>query len=118
MKAVRYTVKAYTAAFVTLAIGVALSVEQNDWSWFSRSGSLIVVYGIVLTSHHIFVHMRKLDQLQGKRHSQTRRDWARESKYDFIHDDVEKSWVNEKSGLLMLIIGTLIWGFGDLLGTL
>ena len=118
MKSVRYTIKAYTAALATLAAGVVLSIDQNDWSWFSRSGSLIVVYGIILTSHHIFVHMHNLSHLQHHRTSQIQRDWAKESKYEFIHDNVEQSWMNEKSGLLMLVLGTLIWGFGDLVGML
>jgi len=118
MKSVRYTIKAYTAALVTLAAGVILSIDLSDWSWFSRSGSLIVVYGIILTSHHIFVHMHNLNHIQHqhRRASQIQRDWAKESKYEFIHDDVEHTWMNEKSGLLMLVLGTLIWGFGDLIG--
>ncbi len=37
---------------------------------------------------------------------------------EFIHDDIEHTWMNEKSGLLMLVLGTLIWGFGDLIGIL
>jgi len=118
MKSTRYTIKAYAAAFVTLAAGVALSVESGDWSWFSRSGSLIVVYGIILTSHHIFVHVHNLNHMQHHRNSQIQRDWARETKHEFIHDDIEHTWMNEKSGLLMLVLGTLIWGFGDLIGRL
>lgn len=118
MKSIRYTIKAYAAAIVTLMIGAVLSIDLDDWSWFSRSGSLIVVYGIILTSHHIFVHMHNLSHMQHRRMSQINRDWARESKHEFIHDDIEHTWKNEKYGLLMLVLGTLIWGFGDLIGTL
>jgi hypothetical protein len=113
----RFTLKAYTAALITLMVGAGLSVELGDWSWFSRCGSLVVINGIILTSHHIIEHMHNLGRQQ-RRDLMVNRDWAANDKQHFIHDDHEVLWRSEKTGLYMLIIGTLVWGFGDLINLL
>ncbi|MCW8824840.1 MAG: hypothetical protein OQK78_00265 [Gammaproteobacteria bacterium] len=115
MKAKIFTLRAITTAIVTLMIGALLSLEFDDWGWFSRSGSLVVINGIILTSHQIIQHMHNLSQYQQQRQSQFQRDWAHEDKHHLIRDDSENRWKSEKYGLYMLIVGTVVWGFGDLL---
>ncbi|QKQ27902.1 hypothetical protein [Candidatus Reidiella endopervernicosa] len=117
MRTRRFTLKAYTAAFATLLIGAVISIRLGDWSWFSRSGSLVVVNGIILTSHQIIEHMHALTR-NHQHGMQVRHDWASEEKHNLINGDNEKRWRIEKYGLYMLIIGTLVWGFGDLVNTL
>jgi ABC-type phosphate transport system permease subunit len=112
-----FTLKAYTAALLTLLLGVVLSLELGDWGWFSRCGSLVVINGIILTSHQIIEHMQHLSREQ-RRDAMVNRDWAAEDKHHFLHDDHELRWRSEKYGLYMLIIGTLVWGFGDLINQL
>ncbi len=111
-----YTLRAYAVALITLLIGAAISRETGDWSWFSRFGALVVVNGILLTSHHIIIHIHNLSHYHQRR--SCNRDWAADDKYEFIHDDNEHRWMSEKHGLYMLIGGTLIWAFGDLLNLL
>lgn len=118
VKARIFKLRAYTTALITLFIGAIVSVELNDWSWFSRSGSLVVINGILLTSHQIIQHMQTLGQYQRRGNSQFEKDWAHEEKHQFIHDDHENRWNSEKDGLYMLIFGTLVWGFGDLINIL
>jgi hypothetical protein len=114
MKSPRFTLKAYTAALLTLLIGVLLSVELGEWEWFARSGSLVVVYGIILTSHQIIEHMQHLGRQQ-RRDMMVNRDWGSDARHHFLHDDHEQRWRSEKNGLYMLIVGTVVWGFGDLI---
>lgn len=111
----RFTLHSYATALLTLAGGIFLSIELHDWSWFARSGSLLVVNGIILTSHHIFQHIHNLNDNQRQRGAQFVRDWGKSERHHLIHDDKEHTWRNEQSGLFMLIAGTIIWGFGDLL---
>ncbi len=118
MKALRFTINAYAVATCTLGLGIILSVRQGDWSWFSRSGSLVVINGIILTSRQILDHIQHLKQRQIRRESQFERDWAKEGKHHLIREDHEHLWKSEKYGLYMLISGTFIWGFGDLLNGL
>jgi len=115
MKIRRFAIRAYAIAALTLLLGLVLSVRLNSWTWLSRSGSLIVINGIVLTSHQIFEHMQRLRQSQMRRQSQFNRDWAGGEKSAFVHDKEELLWLSEKYGLYMLIFGTFIWGFGDLI---
>lgn len=117
MRHAHFTYKAYLAALITLLIGGVLSVRLGDWSWFSRCGSLVVVIGIILTSHQIIEHMHHLGR-QHRRDLMVNRDWASEEKHHFLHDDHERRWRSEKNGLYMLVIGTLVWGFGDLINLL
>jgi hypothetical protein len=116
MKQGLYTLRAYTIAAVTLLLGIIVSINVNEWSWFARSGALVVVNGILLTSHHIIIHMHSLNRYHQQR--LCNRDWAQDEKYEFIQDDNEHRWMSEKHGLYMLIGGTLIWAFGDLFNLL
>ena len=110
----RFTIRAYVIALLTLVLGIILSLKNHDWSWFSRCGSLVVINGIILTSHQIIEHMHLLKQRQMRQASQFERDWAHEDKHHFTHVGDDITWKLEKYGLYMLIIGTLVWGFGDL----
>ncbi len=111
------TLKAYFIASLILAAGALTSIGQGDWSWFSRCGSLVVVIGIILTSSQILEHIRMLKVRQINTHGDFNRDWAQQERQQTLQNSrfhEELTWANERSGLLMLISGTLIWGFGDL----
>ncbi len=107
-----------SSVFIT---GVWLSVHQNDWSWFARSGSMIVVIGIFLTSSQIIENSRKL-RIRRSRHEQNfHRDYADEIKrgtLDRSRSLDEDIWENGLRGFYLLVAGTLVWGFGDLVGYL
>jgi ABC-type phosphate transport system permease subunit len=112
------TLKAYAIAGVILTSGCMVSLSQNDWSWFSRCGSLVVIIGIILTSSQIFEHIQIMKLRQLNLSSALNRDWAQEDRQQTLHEsrfNEDIAWTNERSGLLMLITGTLIWGFGDLI---
>ena len=116
MRNPKFTLKAYTAALITLIIGVVPGLVFCDWIWVARCGSLVVVNGLILTSHQIIEHMQHLGRQQ-RRDSMVNRDWASDEKHHFLHDH-ELRWRSEKYGLYMLIVGTLVWGFGDLINLL
>lgn len=115
MKESGFAIKAYIVALLTLVLGAVLSINLDDWQWFARSGSLVVVNGIILTSHQIIEHVGRLNRRQSRWESQFHHDWADDDKQNLIYRD-EHLWATEKYGLYMLILGTLVWGFGDLLG--
>ncbi len=113
MRSSFFTLKAYSVALLTLAAGAGLSLHLSDWGWLSRSGSLVVINGIILTSHQIIEHIHQLGRWQAG-DSPCSRDWARADRRHFVHADHQVRWVSEKHGLFMLVFGTLVWGFGDL----
>ncbi len=110
--------RAYLWTSASLAGGVALSIYEQDWAWFARSGSLIVIIGILLTSALI------IEELQHMRHRRTRgdqeswssHDWADEAENHKKLRAGEEEFSGRSHGLYLLVLGTLVWGFGDVLG--
>lgn len=103
------------------ALSIWMSVHYQDWVWFSRSGSIIVIIGIVLTSSHIIENSSKLRARRRQHDNNFGRDYADETKqgtlkYSRRHD--EDLWESSSRGLYLLIAGTIIWGYGDLIGLL
>jgi len=113
------TRKALLLSVVVFAGGIWLSLKLVDWSWFSRSGSLIVIIGILLTSSQIIENSRKLKTRRSHHDHNFKRDFAEDIKKHNLersrHLD-ENIWENGLRGLYLLVAGTLIWGFGDLIG--
>ena len=115
------TRKALLLSVIVLASGIWLSIHKNDWSWFARSGSMIVVIGIFLTSSQIIENSRRL-KLRRSHHEQNfHRDYAEDIKLgslDRVRSLDEDIWENGLRGFYLLVVGTLVWGFGDLAGYL
>lgn len=115
------TRKALLLSTTVIIFGVWLSIDQNDWSWFARSGSMIVVIGIFLTSSQIIENSRRL-KLRRSHHEQNfHRDFAEDIKrgtLDRSRSLDEDIWENGLRGFYLLVVGTLVWGFGDLAGYL
>jgi len=110
-------IKSYSIAGLTLAAGVVFSLNYGDWEWFARSGSLVVVNGIILTSRQIIEHMYTLG-LWARSSVHCSRDWASAERHNLLQEDHHNRWLSEKYGLYMLVLGTVVWGFGDLPGRL
>lgn len=113
------TRKALLLSVIVLTGGIWFSIKLMDWSWFSRSGSLIVIIGIFLTSSQVIENSRRL-KIRRSRHEQNfTRDFAddlKTSTLDRSRSLDEDIWQNGLRGLYLLVSGTLIWGFGDLIG--
>jgi len=78
-----------------LIVGFYLSLTTGHGSWFSRSGALIVILGAVQASGRVFSHESSL------RYSLER---------VFTRDGLN----SEKVSLILIIVGTMVWAFGDL----
>ena len=122
--------KAYGLASLALAAGLFVSLTTSNWSWLSRSGSAVVVIGILLTSSQILEHSRRLKRRRPdweRRSSTLVKDGLIHTPQDFASEErlrsvahasnyEENTWEIEGYGLHILILGTLVWGFGDLVG--
>ena len=115
------TRKALVLSATVFTAGVLLSMNQNDWSWFARSGSMIVVIGIFLTSSQIIENSRRLKIRRSHHEQNFHRDYAEDIKRGTLERSRsldEDIWENGLRGFYLLVVGTLIWGFGDLAGYL
>ncbi len=111
-------------------LGIGISISNNDWTWFSRFGSLMVsqsIFGLVF--HQILLktrenHSELQEILKGRELPETE-DFSELQKETLsrLHNlDVEKNKILESVEFFFASInalfGTLIWGFGDLIGKL
>ena len=115
------TRKALLLSAIVIAGGIWFSLKFMDWNWFARSGSLIVIIGILLTSSQVIENSRKLKMRRSHHDHNFNRDFANDIKKQTLKRSRsldEDIWENGLRGLYLLVAGTLIWGFGDLVGTL
>jgi hypothetical protein len=108
---------AIVLSILVLLGGGIISYEFSDWSWFSRSGSLVVVIGIFLTSSQVIENNRRLKSRRHYREQNFNRDYAEDMKRQTLERSRsldEDIWASGLRGLYLLVTGTVVWGFGDL----
>ena len=125
------------AALLVLALGVIGSIYDPDGRWFQRSGSLVIVVVVfqvlrwrfsyirtkelleisvwALTFGVVLKWLRKKPKLSPEERHKQAHDYASETyKGDWEALETEEIWLWITEAFL-IIIGTLVWGFGDLL---
>lgn len=110
----------YFLSVTIILCSLYFSYFNQDWQWLSRSGCLIVILGIYLTSSQIIENSRRLSQRYRGAHrdGNFHRDWASDKHEKILHharSHEEGTWIMGKCGFNLLILGTFIWGFGDLI---
>jgi len=91
---------------VILIISLILSKRLNDPTLFSRSGSLITLLGIIMEYRRIMLIDKANESTDGNPVSlvQTRK----------LFNISPEDKTNRLIGNIIVIIGTIIWGYGDL----
>lgn len=120
----------YCVAVLIACLGATLSYVEflDDIDWFARSGSLIVILGILYTILEFYAHQDDHKVLKREapnayadlKYEHKRLDEKKvkiwKQKAEALEDDLktglEKRTMKHEGILLMT--GTLIWGFGDL----
>ena len=139
---------AWLAVVVATVVGVWLSLSKENWSIFARSGSIVVAVALLLAIYDHFSWARSLSELaRGVVKNEGVEDMfikdireallshgieKAENEIGFLAEQKSKSYYEmfpyrfsyhlkslfQKNELLIGIYGTLIWGFGDLIGKL
>jgi hypothetical protein len=106
------------AAALSLAAGLWASIATADWTWFARTGAVLTALGLVLASRKILIARADLVALLAdmERVDGAERTVRLES-FRRLQRDLDRQ-VMEKAGFGLLVLGTLVWGFGDLPGRL
>ena len=116
-RALRGVVRGFLlAAVLSAGLGLWASVATDDWMWFARSGAVMTALGLVLASRKILIARADLVALLAdmERADGAERT-ARLESFKRLQRDLDRQ-VMEKVGFGLLIVGTIVWGFGDLLG--
>ena len=114
-----------------LLSGVIAAAITGEWHIFPRTGSILVILGVVLTLRgplrfHLMqaqiARVRKYIPGQDEAHKNAN-EHARKTQgkelWQVLHLSGEKDDFGfAKRGFWIAVIGTLVWGFGDLLGHL
>ena len=103
--------------------GFAQSIYLKDFIWFSRSGSIVVGLGIVLLARTSIV---KEDLLLNIKSSETPFNLNSPQYFealgepvpDYVKNDLASRSAVGVVGPIISFIGTIIWGYGDLLNHL
>ena len=99
-------------AFGSTVLGAYLSFRCSDWSWFSRFGSVITVSGLLLVTSPVF------DQGVYRAHAKAFGFASRDEDGNTRTTTEESKKTGNKVlvGIAVSIVGTFVWGFGDLIG--
>ena len=111
--------KILTISIVLVFIsGVLPSLWVCDWGWFSRSGALLVIYGIYIVwldyKGKINTDLDTIESHSIKKFGD--KDGELTSTLDNIR--VSNNKLYAKIEFLIFAFGTAIWGYGDLVGNL
>jgi hypothetical protein len=103
-------------AILWCSISIILSFAMRDWKWFSRSGAIITLSGGLLAARALLrlgLHglYRAQHTINGGNVVPTPEELAR---YHQQWMDAQASHI----GFWFIIVGTFIWGYGDLVGKL
>lgn len=122
-EAASHSLRRVVRGFVALGVLAAasslwLSIATGDWTWFSRSGAILTALGLVMASRKILIARADLVALlSDMERTDGAERTARLESFKRLQRDLDRQ-VMEKAGFALLLIGTLIWGYGDLLGRL
>lgn len=98
---------------------LALSTMTGDPQWFARSGSIMTVSGLLLlVKHSVLCAGTDLESaMMEKLHYSRRRAPPIRGTDDYEKDmrHTRRILMDEIAGFSMSLIGTVIWGYGDLL---
>jgi hypothetical protein len=98
--------------------GVLPSLWLSDWEWFSRSGSLLVIYGIYIVwldyKGGINTDLDTIESLTIKKFGDKAGELT--STLNDIRGSNNKLYARIE--FLIFAFGTAIWGYGDLVGNL
>lgn len=123
LEAASHSLRRVVRGFVALGVLAAasslwLSIATGDWTWFSRSGAILTALGLVMASRKILIARADLVALlSDMERTDGAERTARLESFKRLQRDLDRQ-VMEKAGFALLLIGTLIWGYGDLLGRL
>lgn len=89
----------------------------SDPLWFSRGGALITVLGLLLTvKHSILSSGRDLDSIVNEKfHYAVYAPSPGDERWESDRLQAKKIMRDEYIGIVTTIIGTVIWGYGDLI---
>ena len=121
----KYETVVFISILISLLTGIIPSLILLDWSWFSRSGALLVIFGVYIVwldyqsdvnndldivlsgfNKHLTENTKEDDVSIKKIETEV------SNKFDEVRAATKKRFQNIE--FFIVAVGTLIWGYGDL----
>jgi len=93
-------------------VSLGVSIYTGHWHWFGRSGSLIAIGGLLQSSRAI-LRQSMWDEMNVDFGRITREELTERESANRLSDLAAAQF-----GLYHALFGTVIWGYGDLIGSL
>ena len=100
------------ASASVVCLSLLLSVATQNWTWASRSGGILVLFGVLLSLRRMFrLGPQRFDEppepviINGSQFNM-----------NVIHQDIQRAGDNfaQTSGIALIIFGTLLGSYGDI----
>jgi hypothetical protein len=85
-------------AVIVMSISLGMDIFETNTIWFQRSGSIMTIIGAYIAFHEARLSIQTIKDKDG--HVQL-----------LINKELPYAWLS----IILLFIGTIIWGYGDLL---
>ena len=95
-------------------LAVLPGITRENWSWFGRSGSVIALAGGLLAARKVF--RQGVEALYLGETTIDGGDFKTNADFEMELLQIKEDIICAKIGGGLIILGTLIWGYGDLLG--
>jgi hypothetical protein len=106
-------VRSYIAGTVAvLTLSVAVSIYMQSWSWISRSGAVVILFGVLLSLRRLFrLGPQNLDEpaepavVNGNQFN-----------LKHMHQSIERLTDNfaQTCGVSLMVLGTILSAYGDI----
>ena len=100
------------ATILVLALSLAIAVSTQDWTWISRSGGVIVLFGVLLSLRRLF----RLGPQNFDEPTEPVVIHGNQFNMKVIWQDIQRAGDNyaQASGIILMVSGTIIGSYGDL----
>jgi hypothetical protein len=98
---------------VILGISVALSVYTQSWSWVSKAGGVVVLFGVLLSLRRLFrLGPQNLDEP-----TEPAVINGRQFNIKHMHQSIQRLTDNfaQTSGVALVVLGTVLASYGDVI---
>jgi len=97
---------------LVMFVSILISIYSQDAMYVARAGALVTLAGIFMTTRRLLVSSAEKQPIIGKQDSPDTLE--RKLSTESASAEEEEHLKAEKCGFWFLIIGTIIWAYGDL----
>lgn len=117
-------------SIVVIGFSIHLDLGHSSWQWFQRSGSIVTVLGAILGIRSFFrlgikgiggaTPFGGIGTVKGTRmvRGKLMVDFELDEESKKAEREDERDKLSMVIGILHIVLGTIIWGYGDLLGSI